>query len=405
MMRRYILSGAEQALTSLLTLGANLALIRLVTPESYGAFAFWANLAFVLASVQVALTGVHLNTLPASAPERRAPVERLMRRVTLSFLFLVGGALLAVTLAFDGAFANPAAALFVPSFLFQQHVRTLAFSRGRIGQAVVQSGAALVLGAFLLLVAVKAERLRNANEILLCLGLAYAAVGAGAALLWRIERPLAPTGATPTYWSFARNSGWVFLGVASSEVLERFYVFVVGALFGPALLATLAASQLLLRPIPMLAGAWASAARPGLVQLREENRRAELGRRVRSIVCVGLLAATTWTGAVYLGRDLIFEHLFHDQHPTLSWAVLLWGVSAGLGLVQLALNTTSQVMHAFRPLATANLIAALVAAVAILTAMQFFGVAGAILGMLIGQFTEIALMTGVLIRILGPPKP
>jgi len=67
-MHRYLISVVEQALWSVLNLGVNLLLIRLAAPAEYGAFAFWANVGFVLTSIQNALTVCHLQVLAPGDP-------------------------------------------------------------------------------------------------------------------------------------------------------------------------------------------------------------------------------------------------------------------------------------------------------------------------------------------------
>ena len=154
-MSRYLISAVEQALWSLLNLGVNLLLIRLCAPNDYGSFAFWSTCAFVLASVQNALTVCHLQVLiPADGlHEARLPVERLMHGVTAIFLVVVATVTLASALFLlraGSAFGAPAAALFVPAFLLQQYIRALAFSRGSPATAAIQTGLVLVVASGLL---------------------------------------------------------------------------------------------------------------------------------------------------------------------------------------------------------------------------------------------------------------
>ena len=132
-MKRYLTSAVEQALSSILNLGVNLLLIRLTAPEQFGAFALWANAAFVICGVQNALTLVHLQVAQGDGKsEPRLSLERLMHAVNMITLGVSAIGVLAAALVLQAngsAVGAPAAALFVPAFLAQQYVRALAFSR------------------------------------------------------------------------------------------------------------------------------------------------------------------------------------------------------------------------------------------------------------------------------------
>jgi len=73
----------EQGLWSLLNLDVNLMLIRLTVPEQYGAFALWANVAFMISGLQSALPLIHLQVEHGDGfHEPRLTLERLLHRVT-----------------------------------------------------------------------------------------------------------------------------------------------------------------------------------------------------------------------------------------------------------------------------------------------------------------------------------
>ena len=148
-MSRYLISVLEQALWSILNLGVNLLLIRLAAPAEYGAFAFWANVGFVLTSVQNALTVCHLQVLAPGDPldEPRLGVERIMHGVTLAYLAFVTLATLGAVALLHRAgspMGAPAAVLFLPGFVLQQYIRALAFTRDRPKVAAIQTALVLI---------------------------------------------------------------------------------------------------------------------------------------------------------------------------------------------------------------------------------------------------------------------
>ena len=375
-MSRYLISALEQALWSLLNFGVNLLLIRFVAPDQYGAFVFWAACGFVLSSVQNALTVCHLQVLPPGEggdPER-LPVERLMHAVNLVFLLVVGLGCLAGALVYrqaDSPYGALASVLFVPAYLLQQYVRALAFSRGRAGVAATQTAAVFLLVVVLLGGAMAIHEALDANRIMLCLGGAYAAVGLGGGL-WAMagQGRLAGPRELLGYGAYARQSGWIFLGVSSTELLTRFYVFVVAGWFGAAALASLSATQQLLRPIPLLASSWAMVARADLVRRRETGDWGGFSRIVLLALGGGLVVAAAWVAIIFEAWPLITTHLFGGKYGDDGWMVLLWGVAAAIGFGQVVVSAALQSLKAFRALALANAAASVVAAIAILLIMR-----------------------------------
>ena len=402
-MTRYLTAAIEQALWSTLNLGVNLLLLRVASPEQYGTYAFWANVGFVFVSLQNALTVTHLTVLPPGddLDERRLPTERTMHAVTGIFLAVTAIGILGVTLFLRGRrleLGAPMAALFVPAFLLQQYFRFLSFSRGRPNDALVQTFAVLVSAIALLVLASLATASLSADNILGLLGASYGGVGlvAGALALRRqgisFSRPV-----LAGFRSFLQPTGWLFLGVTSTELLTRFYAFAVAGAFGPGALASLSASQLLLRPIPLLAASWSQVARVDLVRRRDAGQWRAFAWMIIIALVGGLVVSAVWSGAVDLSWPRLARLAFKGKYIEDRWMVMLWGVSAAFSLVQVVINTPLQVLQDFRALAIANAIASVVSAAGILIGMRMMGPGGAIVGTSIGQFVEVLVMGGLLI--------
>jgi O-antigen/teichoic acid export membrane protein len=405
-MSRYLISAIEQALWSLLSLGVNLLLIRLVAPVHYGAFAFWANCGFVLASLQNALTVCHLQVLAPGdvLAEPRLSVERLMHMVTAAFLVVVALGALAGVMLLERAHSPlgaPAAILFLPAFLLQQYIRALAFTRARPATAAAQTGLVLV-AASALLAACYAARALSADHVLLCLGLAYGSVGLlGAAQATRGQLGGLDVRALLKFKDYVTRSGWIFLGVSSTELLTRFYAFVVAGWYGPAALASLSATQQLLRPMAILASSWSMVERADLARRREAGDWRGVGRVVTLAALIGAALTAAWTLAIFAAWGPITTRLFAGRYAPDRWMILLWGASAAIGFAQVAASTGLQALMAFKSLALANAAASIVAAGAILLIMRLSGYPGAIAGTATGQMLELIVMAALLSQLLA----
>ena len=406
-MSRYLVSAIEQALWSLMNLGVNLVLIRLCAPADYGAFAFWSAIGFVLSSIQNALTVCHLQVLPPGegTDPARLSVERLMHTVTGVFLLLAAAGALAggLWLRHSGsALGAPAACLFIPGFLLQQYIRALAFSRGRPATAAYQTGAVTASAALFLSLAVTTSRSLSADQVLICMGAAYGLVGlAGAAracagqlggLHWR---------ALTDYRRFAVQSGWIFLGVTTTELQVRFYAFLVAGWYGAAALASLSATQLLLRPVPLLATSWSMVARADLARQREATDWGAFMRLVTLALAGGLVIAAAWTVLLHQVWGLAATQVFGGKYVADAWMIWLWGASAALSFCQVVVSAGLQALKAFKALALANAAASVVATVAVVVIARLYGFGGAIAGTATGQAFEFAVMGVLLITILA----
>lgn len=405
-MSRYLTAAVEQALFSLLNLGMVLALGVLLTPEGLGACVLWFAVAYVLGSVQNAVSVAHLQVLPAGpghGAERRE-TERVMLAATAVFLPLTaaGSALAIVVLSGQGGggFGLWTAALYVPAYLLQQYVRLNCFSRGEGRTAAIQTGLVLVATIGLMTVGVLVFRPFTALHVLGLMAVAYG--GVGVAGLLRAGKGLGPGvhKALPAYLAYVRRSGWLFLGVSSTEVLARFYVFAVGAAYGPAVLATLSITQTFLRPAPLLATAWSLAARNDLVALRDKAD--ARGFVVLLVVAAvgGLFVTGVWTLIVEAAWPFVTDSLLDGRYADARGLIALWGVSAACSFLQTIASTGLQSLRAFKALAIANTAASIVAAVGVVAGLHLLGPAGAVAGTAAGQGLEAAAMGLVLVVLL-----
>ncbi|MDE1174018.1 MAG: hypothetical protein PW790_10155 [Parvibaculaceae bacterium] len=406
-MKRYFLSIADQGMASALMLGLNIVLARYSPPEQFGAFVFWSNTGLILGSLQNALTVCHIAVLPpgpGDAKERFA-TERLMLHVSLIYqiVMALGGGAVAVALALGGSSLGLLSAfLFLPAFLLQQYLRSLAFSRGLATAAAINTAtvffASLIGVAVLLMLGLHID----ADRVLLVVAGGY---WLSCLIGWGQLRPGFPRlfsfGQLKGYRLFVRDSRWVFVGVTSTELLVRFYSFVVATWFGPAALAALSASQLPLRPIPLLAVSWSSIGRADLAALREGNGWRKYGWHLLIAALVIIAIAIPYGLAVYFCWPLISHYVFAGKYADGASLSLLWAISSGLAAIQLIGGIGLQVVRAFRPLAIATAIAAAVTVLATLVLIGQFGYPASVIGTIIGQFVEIAIMTGLLTRFLA----
>ncbi|KAK0351390.1 hypothetical protein LTR94_025145 [Friedmanniomyces endolithicus] len=376
-----------------------------MSPEAFGACVLWFAVAYVLASVQNAVSVAHLQVLPAAPGDdpARISVERIMLAATLVFLLLVliGTALSLALLGQGGAYGVWTAVLFVPAYLLQQYARLTCFSRGEAQRATLQTGCVLIVAVLFLALGTLVFRPLGAVHVLGLMGAAYGVVGLAG--LWRASAGLR-TGlikALPDYLGYCRQSGWLFVGVSSTEILARFYVFAVGAALGPAALAALSFTQTFLRPIPLLASSWGMAARNDLAARRDAQNWSAYVKLLAFSGLGGVVVCLIWSALVWGGWPWLTAWVFAGKYADVRWMTALWGVSVALAFVQVVISTGLQILKAFKALAIANAVACLVAAVGVIWGVNTLGAGGAIVGTAAGQAFEAIAMGAVLLVLIG----
>jgi O-antigen/teichoic acid export membrane protein len=394
----------EQGFVSVLNLGANLLLIRRLDPAGYGLFVLTTNAAMIFSNLQGATTIAHLVALPpgaATRPEREHP-ERMILMMTLAMVGLAGlGCAVAWALFDRDTVLVPAAlALYLPALILNNYTRSLAFSRGEVATGTLQSGAVLLIAALLAGAVYLLHIAIQIDVALLILAAAY--VGAGIPTLLVLCRTIfgrLRLRDMLLFRNYARETAWVLVGVGSIEMLGRFNSVIVSVWFGTAAVGTLAAAQLLLKPIGLLISAWGWIGRVRMVERREAQ---DWSGFVTSLIvsAIGSLAITVpWVAAVYFAWPVISAHLFHGLYADDGWIVILSGMSAIVGAVLAVLSLGFQSLRRFRLLAYTDLAGALVSVVATMLLLRF-GFEMGLVGMMTGQVLDIVLLTIALFRLL-----
>lgn len=368
--RRYVLAYADQGLTALLSLGVSLWLIRRGVPEAFGAYVFWANTVLVIGTLVAGMTAVHLHRLPPGPPTARRGAERVILSATIAFTALAALGTAAAVPLLSPPFGLWAAVVFVPGTLVGLYARSLAASRGVLGAAAAVSAAVFATVLLGLAVGFLLDQAATAQEVLLLAGVGQA-VGGGWALAW-LARAGGGSAAGPDFgrdtrrrWrAMLRRSGWPVLAGMANETSTRLYIFLVAAWAGAPALASLGAAQMMLRPATLLAGAWAAAARTGLAARRYAGDAGGF-RRLVVIGGAGPALATFGLGlALAAAWPLVSRYLYGGRYPDLAGVVVLWGVNMGLSCFVVAGTVALQALRRLRAAAAAEVVAALVCAVA-----------------------------------------
>jgi O-antigen/teichoic acid export membrane protein len=406
---KFAASMAEQMFGSILTFAINIWMIRNGAADAYGVYVFWLAIAWVLGTAQGTLVITHLFALPSakdSLAARRDP-ERLFLTVTIGILIVtaigVAGGDAAMAAAGSPLSASTAV-VFTSAFLLFQYTRAFAFSRQRPVLAACLTGSILV-SAMLVLVADRwLGHVPDAARVLMLTGLAYGLCSlAVLLLLLNGAGPMLRPADIRRYAHLLRGSWWLMLGAGSGEVTSRLYGFATASWVGAGALATLSAVQVVIRPAWLLSSSWMSIGFPQLVARRNDGDKPGFLRVMLGGATVPTAGCIAWTAIVVMFWPTISDFVFHGRYSEIGPLAYLWGGYAVLGAIAVTLNTAMLSLGEFRRLALLDLAGALVTIVAVFVMLSHFDYPWVVVATMIGQTTQIVLMSVVLVERLWQP--
>lgn len=390
----------SQAVLSAASLAVGLILIRHSSDAQYGAYILATNAILLLVSLQNAWCSPPLaNHLHPLDPPGRAELVGGLYRQQNRAAWLGGGlGLLVVTGLWAAQRLTPqtgalvlvsmAAALAV---LQREYFRMVLFAHRRT-HAVLRTDLVhvglLVAGVWL--------ATRTADPALAALGvLGLAGLVSALRLSGTLHRhePWCATstaGATDLLGRIAPLAVWSTAGAAIHWSFSQGYIYLVASTLDVTAVAAIAATRLLLMPVNLLSSGIGSLMLPLASRWLQQHGTAVLLRRL-GLLAVGLVALLLgYFALLWLLRDWVFAVVLHKQPAQRDTLLLLWGALFLVSVVRDQLVYLLAAQGRFRGMTLLTACSAAVALTASYAGMHRFGVAGALLGMLVGELANLA---------------
>ncbi len=423
MIRKYILSFANQGLISLFHFVINIVLVKLWEPAAYGVFALVLVIVWTLRSVQGAALnsplGVHAPRLNRRAP--RALLELALSSVNALFVLLVFLAVAAGALLSGDDLLSPVAAWAVAAYtagsLLINYVRAYLFSYLKAGIVTAVDLTFVAISGLAIALALLAPEQTSLASVL---GLLAAGSFAGAIVGFVLSgQPLRLTlkpRVLAYYLAPWRDVRWALAGVGIINLQTRAHALIVSASLGAEAFAVLAAGNLLFGPIRMLLVAWGKITRPYLARCIGQDRVGKISESNRlSFIALGLGFTILFSG-LYLFWAPIDALIYGDKYADMKLVVAAWGLVSVLSSCRSLLSIPLQSMLAFRQLALLQLTGALTSLVAVTVLIVFADFRLSIFGIALGEAitlllswnlyrTENGRLTGSRPKTGGMPSP
>jgi len=217
------------------------------------------------------------------------------------------------------------------------------------------------------------------------LSLAAAASGILLSQALRRHEPWNTKGTQGILREIAPLAAWPTAGAAIHWTFSQGYIYLVAGTLDVAAVAAIAATRLLLMPVNLLSTGIGSLMLPLAAGWLHQHGAPLLWRRL-CLLALGLAAATLCYFAIlWLLRDWIFAVVLNKQFVQRDELLMLWGA---IFLVMVVRNQLAYLLAAqgrFRAQTLLTLVSAVISLAASYWGMLRFGVAGALVGMLIGE--------------------
>lgn len=223
----------------------------------------------------------------------------------------------------------------------------------------------------------------------LCLGVAGIISGILLSRALHRHEPWDTQGTQGILREIAPLAAWSTSGAAIHWTFTQGYIYLVAGTLDVAAVAAIGATRLLLMPMNLLSTGIGSLMLPlASGWLRQHNARV-LWRRL-CLLALGLAAATLcYFTVLWLLRDWIFAVVLKKQFAQRDALLMLWGAVVLVIIIRDQLVYLLAAQGRFRVLTMLTMVSAVLSLLASYWGMLRFGVAGALLGLLLGELINV----------------
>ena len=398
----------DQALLSIFSFALQMLLIRIRSPDQYGVFALFANALLTLSSVH---SGLFTTQYAVLVPQARDQDERRWLRTTIfswNVLYCVAASL-AVSLIIQGVISDLTAhrlvvgTLYFGASLLREYTRVVMISEGRGATALWTDLVGLLVALLMIALFFRFLAQPDIWQILLSLAIGSAISVAIEILIHRNLYPLSFGSEVRRRYAdiFRRHVMWILVGIATTEVQLRALLFLLGAWYGLATVGVVQAGMILFRPIGVLWFAWSRVMRPVFARAYAEGDDAAAARLSHLSAAAFLVGTLVLLAALWLTWPLIDHYVFSHRYPGVGHAVTFWGLVMIVSFVRGTYSVRLQGQARFRELSHLSLIAAFLTVGLVVVIAHFFGAIDTILANVAGEL----FMLGAILWIMdGSPR-
>ena len=302
--------------------------------------------------------------------------------------------IVAIALWYAGVLNSPtgplalAAVIAILAILYREYFRMVLFVHHR-PQNVLPTDILYVVFA---VIGVYIATFTSEPAVTAVMALCFAAVVSGI-LLFRTLRRFEPwniQGAQGILREVAPLSTWSTAGAGIHWIFSQGYVYLVASTLGVTAVSAIAATRLLMMPMNLVSTGIGSLMMP-LASNWLHHHGARLVWQRLMLFALGMAVTTVcYFTVLWWMRDWIFTVVLKKQFAQRDALLMLWGAAILVIVMRDQLVYLLAAQGRFRTLSSFTFICAVISLIASYTAMLRFGVTGALIGMLLGEFINVS---------------
>jgi len=398
----------DQAVLSVFNFLLQMALVRFWSPDRYGVFALFANALLTLANVQ---NGMFTTQYSVLVPQAQEGDERQLLRAAIfswNVVFCIAAAVVVSFLlryvATDQTVPTLLAGmLYFGLSLLREYTRVAMMSEGRVATALWTDLAGLFVTILTIFAWLHFFAALDIWHILLSLATGSATAVAIEVTANRHLYPLSlSTRVRLRYIDvFRRHVTWALAGIATTEIQLRTLFFLLGAWYGLAAVGVVQAGLMLFRPIGVLWFAWSRVMRPAFARAYANGNDAQAARLAHLSAVAFLVATLALLAVLYLAWPLINHYVYAYRYPGVGQATAFWGLVMILSFVRGTYSVRMQGQARFRELSHVSLMAALLTVALVVAIAHFRGPIDTILANVAGELFMLGAVMWIMDRKTG----
>jgi O-antigen/teichoic acid export membrane protein len=369
MKKQLLLSLFNQATTSAFQFLLSLYMIKLWTPELFGLFSIIFALGLILVGVQNAMFNTPYSVLKAA---HQSTGNWMKLESSLSFfntLFVTIVTIITLITVYYVSLLSPylviSVTLYFLFLLIKEFYKNIAIVNNMVQWvAIVELYSILAIVVLSVIYVYTGENVvLNLNEILFIIG--FSNLGVAILLTLKLKLKIKLSDLTfkdylDTYKTFVwQDSRWSFVGMITTELQNRGYIFIVSILLGTTSVGLIQAARVFFGPLNLLTGAWGRIVRPQLAvlyQTEESNKMKKvlfysLAGFILFNLCFSLVLWCLWP---YLKTVM-----FSQNYENIGYIVICWSIATLLLHIRNVFSITAQAIFQFKSLAFSTVIGAI----------------------------------------------
>jgi len=363
MKKRILLSTVDQGLLSALNFLINLYLIKEFEVEVYGMYTLMFSIALLAVGLQNALINTPYSVRAAHGKSDAFKFELVNLLYCLISPFLISILFYIFTKNNDSAIATSSVFLYISGMLYKEYLRSKWVVDEKLEYAI---GSDILYIVLIALSYIFIDGNDSVGVVDLNLLLLVFAVSSFLSVLIAIKNEIITilSSSFKTLFNYAfvwRQSRWSVVGVITTELQNRGYIFIVTVFFGLGMLGFIQAGRVFFGPLNLLISGWVRVVRPVLSKLYRDNEISKFNRILNGSCISFSFVNIVFSLFIFTFWGEINLYLYEGRYENIFIVVIQWALVSALTHIRSVYSIGLQSTNRFDLLSMATVIGSIAA--------------------------------------------